>query len=114
LSLTLKYSDDGLNFSIIGRSGNILPEQPVPETGIAFVSTNIGSRVVIFPNYEMPRTSKEKLNTVYMLLPVQTTVSGKCASAIDIAASYEDDDDEMEDDEDVDDDEDELDEDDEE
>lgn len=91
---TIKYTDDGLNFSLMGATGQILTETPVPETGVAYVSTRIGPRVVTFPNYDLPDKGKVKVNTVFSLLPDSTAVVGKCASAEDIAASYEDDDDE--------------------
>lgn len=88
MALTLKYSPDGLEFSILGQSGVIFPQEAVPENGIALVNTTIGPRVVIFPHNELPGTSKEKSNTVFELLPVTTSVSGRCASADAIALEY--------------------------
>jgi hypothetical protein len=118
---TLKYSDDGLCFSLIGSSGKTLTEETqVPETGVAYLATLVGPRVITFPNYAIPGP-KPAVNQIFSLVPVTTVRSGQCASADDIAASFDcdEDDDEEEvpgldeeiDDEDLDDDEDDEDED---
>jgi hypothetical protein len=102
MSVTIKYSEDGLNFSLLGASGVIMPEQQVPETGVAYVSTRIGPRVVTFPHYGLEDTARVKTNTVFALVAEPTAISGKCASASNIADSYEDDDEDEEEDEDAD------------
>jgi len=105
MSTTIKYSGDGLNFSLVSGAGVILPEMEVPETGVAYVSTRLGPRVVTFPNYDQPDKASVKVNTVFTLVPDTTSVVGKCADADVIAAFYDDDDeDEDEDEDDIDDD----------
>jgi hypothetical protein len=90
---TIKYSADGLNFSLIGSAGGvILPEMPVPETGVAYVSTRLGPRVVTFPHYDLEDKGRVKVNTVFSLTPETTAVVGKCADADAISDSYDDDD----------------------
>lgn len=106
MSTTIKYSGDGLHFSLVSGAGTILPEMEVPETGVAYVSTRLGPRVVTFPNYDQPDKSSVKVNTVFTLVPDTTSVVGKCADADVIAAFYDDDDDEEEDDGELDDEED--------
>lgn len=103
---TLKYLDDGLAFTVLGVSGLKLTEpQPVPETGVCYLSTPTGPRVVLFPVYDMPGTKPvigEGL--ICTITPVPTMIAGKCADidAIDAAAEgdedFEDEDDEDEDD----------------
>lgn len=97
---TLQYINGGLDFALLTTTGGKLTDPaPVPETGVAYLATRNGPRVVVFPNYAIEGGTKPKDNTIYALTPVATKVDGECASVEAIAAaSGDDDDDEDEDD----------------
>lgn len=88
---TIEYSPDGLSFLIRDAIGvPIASTQSVPETGVAYLATDKGGRVVVFPNYNLPGR-KPKVNQVFSLLETPTVIKGICASASDISAAFEED-----------------------
>lgn len=112
MSETICYSPDGIEFSLKGPLGNVIAEQQVvPETGVAYLVTKAGPRVVFFPIYTMQSIGgiTPLKDTVYELRPIPTLVVGGCGTANDIADANDveddDEDEQDEDDEDVEDDE---------
>lgn len=97
---TLQYTNEGLDFALLTTTGGKLTDPaPVPETGVAYLATRNGPRVVVFPNYSIEGDgAKPKENTIYTLSPLPTKVEGECADEDAIAAASGDEDDEDEDD----------------